>query len=106
MEKRKVGNAYALPRLLESEAAIDSCIELFMSRLNEFATNDRKIDLGTWLQYFAFDVVGEVTFASKLGFLEQGKDVDGMMKAIEGMLAYASLCGQVPEMVSMYRKVL
>lgn len=38
-----------------------------------------------------------MTFASKLGFLEQGQDVDGMMKAIEGMLTYAALCGQVPE---------
>lgn len=58
IEKRKVGNAYALPRLLESEQAIDSCIELFMSRLNEITTGGRPVDLGAWLQYFAFDVVG------------------------------------------------
>lgn len=45
----------------------------------------------------AFDVVGELTFAEKFGFLEKGTDVDGMMKAIEGMLVYASQCGQVPE---------
>ena len=46
----------------------------------------------------AFDVVGELTFNRKLGFLDKGTDVDGMMAAIEGMLVYASLCGQVPEM--------
>lgn len=57
-EKRKVGNAYALPRLLESEQAIDSCINLFMSKLDEFASRSKPVDLGTWLQYFAFDVVG------------------------------------------------
>ncbi|RMD41173.1 hypothetical protein DV735_g3942, partial [Chaetothyriales sp. CBS 134920] len=95
--KRKVGSAYSLPNLLQSEAAIDSCIELFISRLTELTAVDKPIDLGAWLQYFAFDVVGEVTFASKLGFLELGSDVDGMMKAIEGMLTYAALCGQVPE---------
>jgi len=98
IEKRKVGHAYSLPSLLQSEAAIDSCTSLFMQRLDEFASKTQPVDLGTWLQYYAFDVVGEVTFASKLGFLEQGSDVDGMMKAIEGMLTYASLCGQVPEM--------
>ncbi|KAK5268613.1 hypothetical protein LTR99_003976 [Exophiala xenobiotica] len=97
VEKRKVGAAYSLPNLLESEDAIDSCITLFTEKLNEFAAKKTPVDLGAWLQYFAFDVVGEVTFASKLGFLDQGKDVDGMMKAIEGMLSYASLCGQVPE---------
>jgi cytochrome P450 len=95
--KRKVGAAYSLPNLLQSEAAIDSCIQLFISRLEELTANGPAIDLGAWLQYFAFDVVGEVTFASKLGFLERGTDVDGMMKAIEGMLTYAALCGQVPE---------
>ena len=68
-----------------------------MSRLTELTVNNTPIDLGAWLQYFAFDVVGEVTFASKFGFLERGTDIDGMMKAIEGMLAYAALCGQVPE---------
>ncbi|EXJ60076.1 cytochrome P450 oxidoreductase [Cladophialophora yegresii CBS 114405] len=98
VEKRKVGAAYSMPNLLQSEAAIDSCVSLFMSRLDEYASRGEPVDLGAWLQYFAFDVVGEVTFASKLGFLEQGKDVDGMMKAIEGMLTYAALCGQVPEM--------
>jgi hypothetical protein len=31
-------------------------------------------------------VVGELSFAKKLGFLDKGEDVDGMMEAIEGML--------------------
>ena len=76
VEKRKIGAAYSLPNLLQSEAAIDSCVSLFMDRLSEFASKKEAVDLGAWLQYFAFDVVGEVTFASKLGFLEKGKDVD------------------------------
>lgn len=96
-EKKKIAGAYSLTNLLESEPAVDSCTTLFMHRLDEWASKSKPIDLGVWLQYYAFDVVGEVTFAKKLGFLEQGKDVDDMMHAIEGMLAYAALCGQVPE---------
>ena len=97
IEKRKVGAAYSTHNLLDSEAAIDSCINLFLSRMDAFASKHESVDLGTWLQYYAFDVIGEVTFAQKFGFLEQGNDVDGMIKALEGMLAYAALCGQVPE---------
>lgn len=96
-QKRKIASAYSLSNLLQSEDAIDGCSILFMDRLGEFASKNKPVDLGAWLQYYAFDVVGEVTFAGKLGFLEQGKDVEGMMKAIEGMLTYAALCGQVPE---------
>lgn len=58
VERRKVGNAYSLPRFLESEEAIDSCIELFVTRLRELTQERRPIDLGVWLQYFAFDIVG------------------------------------------------
>jgi cytochrome P450 len=97
-QKKKVAGAYSLTNLLESEAAVDSCTKLFMSRLDEWAATGKSIDLGMWLQYYAFDVVGEVTFAKKLGFLAMGGDVDGMMETIEGILLYASLCGQVPEM--------
>jgi hypothetical protein len=42
-------------------------------------------------------VIGEFSFQKKLGFLEKGGDVDGMIEAIEGLLLYASTIGQVPE---------
>jgi hypothetical protein len=71
---------------------------MFTSQLAKFADSKTPIDLGIWLQYYAFDVVGEMTFAKKLGFLQEGRDIDGMIGAIQGMLVYASLCGQIPEM--------
>jgi hypothetical protein len=76
VEKRKVGAAYSMPNLLQSEEAIDSCVNLFMQRLGELASKGDPVDMGEWLHYYAFDVVGEVTFARKLGFLEEGKDID------------------------------
>ena len=96
-QKRKIASAYSLSNLLKSEEAIDSCLTLFLERLSVFAAKKEPVDLGAWLQCYAFDVVGEVTLASKLGFLEQGQDVEGMIKVIAGMLTYAALCGQVPE---------
>ncbi|RDW79279.1 cytochrome P450 [Aspergillus mulundensis] len=96
-QKRPVANAYSMTSLLELEGAVDSCTELFLSRLRDFADKKRPVDLGTWLQYYAFDVVGEFSFAKKLGFLQEGRDVDDMMAGIQGILAYASLIGQIPE---------
>ncbi|KAJ5619145.1 hypothetical protein N7510_003129 [Penicillium lagena] len=100
-QKRPVANAYSMTSLLDLEPAVDSCTKILISQLGNSADRKSPVDLGTWLQYYAFDVVGEFTFAKKLGFLEEGRDIDGMMKAIQGMLAYASLCGQVPEMHSL-----
>lgn len=85
-QKRPVANAYSMTSLLAKEDAVDSCTQMFMEKLGSFADQRKSLDLGAWLQYYAFDVVGEFSFAKKLGFLEKGEDVDGMMEAIEGML--------------------
>jgi cytochrome P450 len=97
-QKRLVANAYSLSSLLEMEPGVDSCTQIFLDKLGGYADRKESLDLGAWLQYYSFDVVGEFVFAKKLGFLEEGRDVDGMIEAIQGMLVYASLCGQVPEM--------
>ncbi|KIW29388.1 uncharacterized protein PV07_05206 [Cladophialophora immunda] len=41
-------------------------------------------------------MVGELTFASKMGFMEQGKDLDAMMAGNKDFLAYAAVYGQIP----------
>lgn len=40
---------------------------------------------------FAFDVIGEITFSHRLGFLEQGRDVDGIMANIWNTFRQTSL---------------
>ncbi|KAL4975564.1 cytochrome P450 [Aspergillus desertorum] len=92
-QKRPVANAYSMTSLLELEPAVDSCTSLFLSRLRDFADKKQPVDLGTWLQYYAFDVVGEFTFAKKLGFLEEGRDVDDMMAGIQGSWRMRVLLG-------------
>ncbi|CAG7930638.1 unnamed protein product [Penicillium olsonii] len=98
VQRRNIANAYSLSSLLETESAIDSCTSIFMTQMSKFADKKTPVDLGNWLQYYAFDVVGEVTFSKKLGFLEEGRDVDNIMESIHGNLVYASLCGQIPEL--------
>ncbi|KAL4871072.1 cytochrome P450 [Aspergillus spectabilis] len=72
-QKRPIANSYSMTSLLELEPAVPGYV------------------------YYAFDVVGEFTFAKKLGFLQEDREVDGIMSVIQGILAYASLCGQIPE---------
>ena len=80
-QKKLIANAYSMSSLLEMESKVDECSVLFMQQLNDrFASKGKPADLGTWLQFYAFDVVGEISFDKKLGFLEQGSDVDNMMK--------------------------
>jgi hypothetical protein len=55
-----------------------------------------EIDLGNWLHWFAFDVLGEVAFSRKFGFLEQGRDVEDAIAVIDQSQWYNGSIGQIP----------
>ncbi|KAK5455820.1 hypothetical protein LTS15_005137 [Exophiala xenobiotica] len=94
--KRPVAGAFSMSSLVELEPMTDVCIEILQNKLNNML--DRDIDFGEWLQWYAFDVITSITFSNRLGFMEEEKDVSGIINAIEGRLAYNSVIGEVPSM--------
>lgn len=91
--KRAVSNAYALSTLVQFEQYVDSTTAAFMHQLQtRFADQSNHLcNFSTWLQWYAFDVIGELTFSKRLGFLDRGEDVEGIIKSIEEMLDYAAV---------------
>lgn len=94
--------------LLEFEPAIDVTTEFFMKRLDElFAPSDGQqgpaCDFGKWLQYYAFDVIGQLVFPKRIGFLEKNEDVGGIIKSIKGN-AWLITLGQIPWLDQWFRK--
>jgi hypothetical protein len=78
--KKPIAGIYSMSNLLSFEPYVDSTISFFFQRLDKlFAETGAVCDLGMWLQMFAFDVMGEITFSKRLGFLETGEDVNGIM---------------------------
>lgn len=78
--------------LRDIEPLIDTCSDIFVDSLRSLCGSP--IDLGTWLQWYAFDTIGAITFQDRFGFMEQRKDVGNMISGIEAGLCYASLVGQ------------
>jgi Cytochrome P450 len=65
------------------EPYIDSTISVLIEQFDKrFVKGQEVCDLGKWLQMFAFDVMGEITFSKRLGFLESGHDIGGLMEHI------------------------
>lgn len=93
--RRGASNAYALTTLLQFEPLVDSTTRVFLAQIRgRWADKPGArglCDLSTWLQYYAFDVIGELTFSKQMGFLEQGRDVGGIIDAIDRGLGYAGL---------------
>lgn len=44
--KRPIANAYSMAAALEMEGGIDRCSQLFISRMDEYASSGESIDLG------------------------------------------------------------
>lgn len=94
--KRPVGAAFALSSLLDFEPLTDDCTRILEQKLDSRLGQD--IDFGTWLHWYAFDVISSITFSNRLGFMEREQDVNGIIEAIEGRLFYNSIIGQVPSL--------
>jgi len=97
MMKRPIAPAFSLSTLVEFEPLIDSTTAVFLSRLDElFASTGNTCDLGQWLQWYAFDVIGELTFSKRLGFLERAEDVEGICASVAANFDRCSVLGQMP----------
>ncbi|KAH7142828.1 cytochrome P450 [Dactylonectria estremocensis] len=52
------------------------------SCLGEFADRGEVVPMDKWANYFTFDAVGKLAMGGNIGFLEQGKDVDSIIRLI------------------------
>ena len=81
--RRPIAGIYSMSNIMSFERYVDSTMRVFFEQLDKlFVQTGDFCDLGVWLQMFAFDVMGEITFSKRLGFLESAKDVDGIMESI------------------------
>lgn len=79
--------------LISYEPYVNECADLFVQRLSEISQTGLPMDMGHWLQCYAFDVIGLITYGKRLGFLDSGKDIGGVMEALEAFLSYAAPVG-------------
>lgn len=91
--RRRFQAMYSLSSLVNYEGYVDNCAEIFSRRLTEFAQNGKTIDMGRWFQHYAFDVIGEITYSQRFGFLDKGQDIAGLQAALHEVMRYGSLVG-------------
>ncbi|KAJ9151979.1 Pisatin demethylase [Pleurostoma richardsiae] len=105
-QKKKVANVpYGMAAMQQLSPFINDTIEVLIRKLDGLASGNQGmndfskgpvVDLGNWLHWFAFDVLGEVAFSRSFGFLEEGRDVDNAIKTIDDSQRYNGIVGQVP----------
>jgi hypothetical protein len=94
--KSQVAQLFSMTNMRNYEPHVDECNEIFIHSMEDLAQD--QIDLATWLQWYAFDVIGNITFHRRFGFMEERKDVDGMIAGIDQGLQYIKIVGQFPHL--------
>ncbi|KAK4144487.1 Pisatin demethylase [Dichotomopilus funicola] len=118
VKKRVANGPYAMAAMQQLSPFIDDTVDVLMGKIKEGYISSpgsqgglpgqqkrrAVFNLGEYLHYFAFDVLGEVGFSRTFGFLREGRDVDGAIRAIDQSQTYNGLVGQIPELDYLLRR--
>lgn len=76
------------------EPIVNEVLECFVQNVDKrFLQHGAIFDLSKWLQYYAFDVMGMLTFSKRYSFLDAGEDVGNMLGAIYDYMEYGATVG-------------
>lgn len=89
--KYPIAQLFSLSNVVTFEGLVDDVLKVISDQLDtRFSTNDEVFDLCEWLQFFAFDVMGTMSFSKRYGFLERGEDIGGMLNSIFNFMKQAA----------------
>lgn len=103
--RRSVNNAFSMSSLVQYEPMVNETIEVFLDQTHRlFADGTTVCNFASWLQFFAFDVIGSITYSKRHGFIENNQDIDGIVKSLARIFDYSAPVGQMPWLDKLFWK--
>ncbi|KAK0739073.1 cytochrome P450 [Apiosordaria backusii] len=103
--RRCVNGAFAMSQLVQYEPFVDNTTKLFLKQTEKlYIDNPKACDFTQWLQFYAFDVIGEITYSKRHGFIERNEDVDGIVAYLTKLFLYVAPIGQIPLLDKLFLK--
>ncbi|KAI0469055.1 cytochrome P450 [Xylaria cf. heliscus] len=103
--RRCVNSAFSMSALVQYEPFVNNTLKLFFEQTERlYVNNPEGCDFVRWLQFYAFDVIGEVTYSKRHGFLERNEDVDGIVGYLGNLFLYVAPIGQIPWLDRLFLK--
>ncbi len=105
VKKRYASNPYSMATMHQNSKYIEETEKELARKLEGMCqSKDQYCNLGDYLHYYAFDVLGEIAFSRKFGFIEAGYDLEKAIKTIDDMQWYDGIIGQIPEWDFAFRR--
>lgn len=95
--RRVVSNSFSMSTIARYEPRVNETARVFLQQTDKlFVQTGRTCDFKLWLQYFAFDVITEITYSRRVGFIDREEDVDGIIAWLDKLFDYSAPVGQMP----------
>jgi len=107
--RRCVNAAFAMSALVQYEPFVDNTTKLFLKQTenlyingggdtnstaagnkDQWSVRSVACDFTRWLQFYAFDVIGEITYSKRHGFIEKNEDIDGIVAYLTKLFLYVA----------------
>ena len=78
--------------LVQYEPFVDNTTKLFLKQTENLYVEGgaKACDFTRWLQFYAFDVIGEITYSKRHGFIEHNEDIDGIVSYLTKLFNYVA----------------
>ncbi|XPT01005.1 hypothetical protein M3J09_010149 [Ascochyta lentis] len=94
--RRAIGGVYSLTSILKNEELMNRNVTMLLDRLDGFVERAEEVDLGLWLEMYAYDNIGSVFFGKPFGFLESSSDHGGYIAAVHKAMPFLSVVSMAP----------
>ncbi|VUC31300.1 unnamed protein product [Clonostachys rosea] len=103
--RRKISSLYTMSSMVAYEDAVDRMTQVCVQKIYEFTKNKALVDIPQWMQYYAFDVIGEITFNTNFGMMEKETDTSGLLPEARATNDFLGLFGIIPDTFSAIMKL-
>lgn len=104
-KRRRVwSDGFSTNNLKAYETRIETHISRLMRKIDRVAADGQPLNVSLWLNYFSFDVMGEVGFGRAFGMLETGEKL-AVLKILEGGQKGLGVFGVVPWLFMLLTKL-
>jgi cytochrome P450 len=78
--RMNISSAYTMTNMLKAETYVDDMIHLMEKRVLQASRSGQPIAFGDWIHFLTWDIMGEITFSKRFGFLDEARDVGNVIK--------------------------
>ncbi|KAL0636450.1 hypothetical protein Q9L58_004599 [Maublancomyces gigas] len=103
--RKRIAQPYSMTAVRPIEGLIDSRIIEWTEKLDsDFVKTGKNFDFASWATYLAYDVISEVAFGKPVGFVQRGKDIDGLIQSFHDGLPIFGIMGRLYPLTKWIKK--